>query len=583
MNPTASQSPAFVRWFGLVLFTTVLVRAIFGAPQAPSRPLPPVKGLVVSLVRNWDGRFPEGFLDEPGTALAPGRDWDNAVRYGERHPSPRGSDWATALTSAGVAVQTDSPEAASWAGVGDAGASGAGPHESSPRCIVAVQDTWETSEPPPGWGMIQIPMQVPNTARWVPVRIQIPGSQQGPDVSQAFWRPWSPSTRRSGFIAATDIGSTLCAMLGAETRVGSGRAVRQIPDNTQSLQQWWETLRVQDSGFTLRWAVPVVAGILVLAVIFGRRPALEWAVIVGIATVIWTPVVLAWLPEGLGKLAGYQTDLKLRPVLPYGCALLAAVAVMLSGKRTASWHPWGPDLLHGLLTADALLGFPSQTTSPLGYGLAEAARFHGIGNETAGLWIGVVTWSMRYGYHAAAMRSITAAIAIGAPGWGANVGCGLAAICAAAAFLIVSIPVQRRRFVAIATTLVAVLAIFGLAWRDARRPPEQRSHLGNLVGRWAGGDTDTVREMMVRKIGMNVRLAGTSRWMVLLVPTALWFAWLWRTRRLPGVVAAGPGVALLANDSGVVAAAMACAAILPMLRQAKEKTAPDESPGRLSK
>ncbi len=532
----------------------------------------------MSLVRDWDGKVPQGFLDEPGTALAPGRDWSDAVRYGERHPGQRSSDWVTALQSGGVMVGADGSQAAQWAGQIDDHVAGAGPHDAVPRCIVTVKDHWNLPVLAPGWGMLQVPLNVPDGARWVPVRFQVPAGDDDPGLSNAMWRPWSPSTRRIGFIAATDLGSTVCAMLGADRPVGAGRAVLRTTDEPGRLEREWRSLRIQEIGFTLRWAVPVLAGLLVLAVFSGVRAPLDRGVLVGVSALIWVPLGLAWLPAD--AVASIPFDEKFWALLPYACALILSGLAIVLRKKSDAWHRWGPDALHGMLMADALLGFPSQTTSPLGYGLAEAARFHGIGNETAGLWLGVVAWSARYGYMPAAVRALTAAVAIGAPGWGANAGCGLAALCAGSAFLIVSIPIQRRRIFSIATVAIVVLSVAGLAWRDSRRPVAQRSHMGNLVGRWAEGNSESVKEMVVRKVGMNLRLAGTSRWMVLLVPTTLWFAWLCRARQIPGVVAVGPGVALLANDSGVVAAAMSCAALVPMLAQAKNKTAPDKSPGR---
>jgi hypothetical protein len=560
-------------WAGLAVLAAVLRAAL--APHTPEIvPLDTGDNLLIVLVRDWNGTIPKGFLDSPGTALAPARDWNNAVHFGDRNPEPGAQSFVEILQEQGIAVDAESQQAREWAGVGTTPTPvGASPHDTIQRCAFFVDDDWHLPDIPEGWGIVQIPANIPDTTRWAPVRILPPSKGIATRGNQPFWRPWSPSTRNTGFIAASDLPATMAQMLGVESMVGNGRAVAMANENSGNLLKQWRQWQVQAAGFPGRWFVPVLAGILVLILVKHPKLSLGSAILAGIATLVWEPVVASSILARMAPIALENPRIaSLLAMAPYGLALMAGISVAFARGSVLGLVAFLPAAIPFAHLVDALLGYPSQTASPLGYGPAEAARFHGIGNETAGLWLGAIAWLGWHDRRTAMGHALAAAIAIGSPGWGANFGCGIAALGGGLAFAAMEIPVRYRKCLVPITCIAAILATGGILWRDASRPATQQSHFGALAAKVVAGDFDELDRFIRRKVAMNVHLVVASKWTWLLGVSAFALGRAMRNRQLSVVGIVGPTIALLANDSGVVAAGMACAGMVPILEQ-KEKTA----------
>ena len=218
-----------------------------------------------------------------------------------------------------------------------------------------------------------------------------------------------------------------------------------------------------------------------------------------------------------------------------------------------------------LLVADGFLGSPLLGRSPFSYSPVEAARFYGIGNEAAGVLLGasLVAAAAAGGVWIAAAAGVIVTLALGLPNLGADFG-GLVA--AAGGFTVLAValrqrPIRRRQVVALSAGVG--LLVGGVVFWDAARGAGARTHVGQVVAATRDGGPRALLETAARKAAVGVRLLATSPWAVLLLAETVTAFRLVRRRdrRLPsadsaggrGVVAAA-GIALLVNDSGVVAA-----------------------------
>lgn len=241
------------------------------------------------------------------------------------------------------------------------------------------------------------------------------------------------------------------------------------------------------------------------------------------------------------------------------------------------------------LVLDLLGGAHLIQRSILGYDCIGGARYYGIGNEYMGVLLtsSVMVAGMLLQTHAhRPMRLMTilflalVAVVVGAPWWGANNG---GAIAAAIGFsltllLVSKTPVTWRHVLYIGLGL-AVAAAVAIAL-DLFLWPQGPSHLGLLARRMATEGWQPLLTTASRKVAMNIRLFRYTIWTKVLVVSLAITLWLlhkpasWVRNLLgcfPVIVAATKGalitaiVALLVNDSGVVAAATAMIPVTTVL------------------
>jgi hypothetical protein len=227
--------------------------------------------------------------------------------------------------------------------------------------------------------------------------------------------------------------------------------------------------------------------------------------------------------------------------------------------------------------------------SILGYDCISGARYYGIGNEYVGvlltssvMFVGILL--QMFGRRHVRLMTIlffaAVALVVGAPWWGANNGGAIAALFgfSLTILLILEIPVSWRHLVIIVLSVFAsailVIAADLLFW------PQGPSHLALLARRVATEGWQPLITVAGRKIAMNIRLFRYTIWTRVLVVSLAITLWLlhrpatWVRKpleRLPMVLAATKGalitaiVALLVNDSGVVAAATAMIPVTTIL------------------
>ncbi|MCL6451377.1 MAG: hypothetical protein K6T75_08805 [Acetobacteraceae bacterium] len=408
----------------------------------------------------------------------------------------------------------------------------------------------------------------------------------------------SATTRRRALVANIDVLPTVVRFLGAE-----------VPGEVYGAPFAWvasqrpleEASRLASRALANhRQRPPLIRGYVGLAMGCLALAALA-------AT--WLPRWRPWAqPLLLALLASPLAFLVLPLARPPGVAGAAAAAVALSGGLAAACRALGPrrPLLPlfalGLaalaaVTLDQALGAPLALHSPLGYSPIGGARFYGLGNEFLGVACGsgITAFFAALDLWPARRRCVRAlggvalgsvALALGWPRLGANVG---GALTASAAFGLVVWQAAGGRLGArtllaalgCGAGLLALLAAADLALAGLRPagPPTGAGgaaagpgHLGRAILLLAQFGPATLADLVARKLDLNLRLIRYTVWSrVLLVSVASLGLLLYRpvgrfstlSTRYPSLALGLRGmlvaaaVALLANDSGVVAAATA--------------------------
>lgn len=391
----------------------------------------------------------------------------------------------------------------------------------------------------------------------------------------------SATTRRLGLAANIDVAATVLTFFDlTPSPAVLGRPLRAVPagDSLAYLSALEERAvgNFQQRPLILRIYIGYLIVTLALTLLaFWRRTPLgtRWLelFILGGATVPLTFLLLAALPPSPPALTLAATAVltALLVAVWRRASASAAAALMLSAACT---------LL--VLVGDLLGGQNLVAASLLGYCFISGARYYGLGNEYMGVFLGAALSLAAYlcdrfdvGARGAG-RLLVVLLLIGA--WllaasqlGSNAGGTLAWVSgAAAAYLGLNRRQLRAPAVAGAVlTGVAILGLFAFAdWRLAATT----SHMGQALEAATRSGTQSLGAIIVRKLAMNLKLLRYSLWsrvllMLLLVLASLFLGPYRLQPRLmkerPLLAAClrgsliGSLVALVANDSGVVAAA----------------------------
>lgn len=403
---------------------------------------------------------------------------------------------------------------------------------------------------------------------------------------------YSPSTRRPGLVTLTDVAPTVLHALDAEVPSGMvGHALRYRPGASDE-----PGLRALDRDAALRedlyyrvvfGFIAVQSAVYLLAIVafaLGRAgrvgPLLRWLVL---AFAAWPLATFAvWAVPGVSRLGGWIMAL-----------LLVVDAVIVAVALRARQHPLAPlawicAATIALLVADVATGAHLQLSSFLGYSPYTAARFTGFGNTAfAALASSTILVAAVHVHRAPRRREavVTAAgllalvvLVDGAPWLGSDVG-GILTLIPVFALTFVALAGRRlswRTVVAAgaATALVVAVAV-GV---DLLRPPDARTHLGQLVGRVQAEGLHPLTSTLARKVAGSLRTFGSPwSWVVPIVILYGLYVLL-RARNVPdllagrsalragalGMVAAG-FIGCVLNDSGVVVTAVVFVYIAPFL------------------
>ncbi|HEY8201294.1 MAG TPA: hypothetical protein VII47_08065, partial [Actinomycetota bacterium] len=367
-------------------------------------------------------------------------------------------------------------------------------------------------------------------------------------------RGWltSPTTRRSGIVALTDVGPGILRLLDLpEPEMMAGSAFHAVAGPPHAL---WAARREQlfrvdaAAEFHLRWVnrffVLSVVLQLVLYLFAWRR--LPWGsrsmASVPEATVrsragAVRALTLAFMALPLATLVLRALGAELWgpwgpvAVLAATCALMAAAAVRGPWKRWASGPPaFVCAVTAAVIVADLLTGGHVQMSSLIGYSPIVAGRFFGAGNLVFAV---LGTSAMLVTAAVAARRprgGVATVVAVGlvvvaaesGPAFGADFG-GLLALVPAFGVLAVLVSGRRvswRKILMLGLAAAAVAFAVGVA--DALRPPEVQTHIGRFFSRLLGEGPGAVTTILGRKAAANWALLAHSA-LTLSVPVALAF------------------------------------------------------------
>lgn len=393
----------------------------------------------------------------------------------------------------------------------------------------------------------------------------------------------SPTTRRAGIVTLFDIAPSVCTYLKAPLDSFAGR-----PWHVQPQADSLNYIRSMEARtvFTSLLRPPFVKGYVILqlvvlaSIIFclSLRPRIGKYLSPVLLGLISMPVV--WL-----LVSGFPLVNTLLYVI---LCLSLIVVVVFTAVKLARNKDLDPILFLCLTTAAILLvdtvsGGTLQKYSVLSYDPMSGARFYGLGNEYMGVLIGSLVMGsslliqrmsgyVRLPLLLTGLLFLSAAVVLGAPMWGSNFGGLLAALTAFTYTFFRFMGIRLKwKYVLIGGLVVLVLASGFILW-DFMRPPELRSHFGQLIASVQVGGYPVFNDIVVRKLAMNYRLIKYTIWTRVLLGTLLALGILFYRpvgifRKVlinnPAVAIGleggliGAFAALVFNDSGIVAAATA--------------------------
>jgi len=404
----------------------------------------------------------------------------------------------------------------------------------------------------------------------------------------------SPSTRRLGVVALTDVAPTVLDALGVpvpEGMIGHPLRFAPRPVDLGDLRDVNRDEAFRESiyyplaaSFILLQAVAYAVAVVAFARLGGRGrtgTSLRWAAVAVSAWPLGTFLLRA-VPDVAVLGAGAV------PVLFAIDAAVAALALWAGRRRPLAPLAWVCGATVALLVADLATGGRLQTSSLLGYSYNTAARFTGLGNTAFGVLAATAVLAVALHVHHAPRRTeamVSAAcvlglvaVADGAPALGSDVG-GILTLVPVFALTLVALSGRRVSLRAVALAAAAGLALLAVATGiDLLRPPGSRTHLGALVARVADEGVEPLRTTVARKVSANLRsFRSVWAWMVPIMGAYLLAVLAWArgwARLLPprsalraglaGTLAAGV-VGYTVNDSGVVVTALVLVYVGPFL------------------
>jgi hypothetical protein len=403
----------------------------------------------------------------------------------------------------------------------------------------------------------------------------------------------SPSTKREGIIANLDIAPTITSLLGLRDEGGfGGKPINVVPDpkplkRVRELDAIFSANYLQRPYFLKSYVVLQIIAVLgFIALLFLKHPFLRYfrTMLLALQT---CPLLFLLLPlfPSLGffpRLAALLLSLLLLTVfLELALSPVARLALL-----------FGSTVL--LLSLDILRGAPLMKISLLGYDPISGARYYGIGNEYLGVLLGASLIGLtlfpeilrrteiKDQISPLAVPSFFLAITylVAAPQWGTNVGGGISFF---SCFILLLLIMNGKRISikALCTTSLLTMAALGiLFYYDLSRPEEVQSHIGVTADLIREEGIHYIWPVIKRKLQMNWKLFHYSLWSRVLVTFLASLALLFyrpigllrrlfqdlpylRAGLITGII--GTFVILLANDSGIVAAATTMIYVAPTL------------------
>ncbi|MBM7094764.1 hypothetical protein JSY36_03250 [Bacillus sp. H-16] len=413
----------------------------------------------------------------------------------------------------------------------------------------------------------------------------------------AVWTWKSDTTRREQLMGSVDLVPTWLTALGLEAGpewTGYPLSFEQsIPGKPADFLERHEAMT---AVFAKRG--PVLSGYITALV----------TVLVGVSLVLWIkPFSVVWRRAARIVLTSAVSSplwfLLTGPLVPHvstaGYVLLMVIATAAGAVVVDKMTRHSVSVICGLFflaaTWDLLNGASLIKQSFLGYDPIIGARYYGIGNEFAGVYI-VSGWLMLTPFftggkkrpvvrHTALIAVLTGMLLfLATSSLGANAGASLAA------GVMIGFIVYKLFFAFVSWKRLAVflpagaVALLGVLYVLQLNQPA--SHIHSAFSLLFQGDVEAIGRIVLRKLEMNWKIFRISHWTQLFVTTYLLIGiYMWRGKKAVwsherNVIVQGCIIASLAllflNDSGIVAAATSmfvtlCASYAWLLDDGKKK------------
>ncbi|KAF1085360.1 hypothetical protein SPSYN_01496 [Sporotomaculum syntrophicum] len=399
----------------------------------------------------------------------------------------------------------------------------------------------------------------------------------------------SPTTKRPGIVRNTDLAPTILAyyQLNAPAQM-YGRPL-QVISTDQSLARLTSLYGQLELIYQSR--SPVLHNYVLVLLIL---------VLLSLAAIFLphNKVLVQLLKPMLLAIMAVPVSLLMVTLLPHDSLVVLVLEIVtltigitaaISLRMVRHTNVWEPFIIISLFTSlciliDLFCGAPLQKQSLLGYDPIAGARFYGIGNEYMGVLLGstiigitalitrFTTCSRKAILAGTGLYFIITLYAIAAPEYGTNVGGSLAG---AFALLVTFLLLARVKFnfQTILKTVGSVgILLLLLIIYDLQRPLESQSHIGRTANLILQSGPVEMLNIIHRKLSMNIKLIKYTIWSrVFLASLAslviLFYRPIGVIQRIfshytdmyigfIGVTTASI-MALIFNDSGVVAAATA--------------------------
>ncbi|GAE37266.1 hypothetical protein [Halalkalibacter akibai] len=384
----------------------------------------------------------------------------------------------------------------------------------------------------------------------------------------------SNTTKQDYLVTSLDFNPTMLAAFEIESNHFSGNVIQhyqnEITDKTPVLKRFEEIVLIYKSRASV---LSTYITCLVLALIgaalygfFGMKKRNTWRYV--------TRVILLsalWSPFWFLALAGFVDKLGVT-----GFVLTLIGSSFSSGyvieKFTSFPIFWIGAFTFTLITVDILLGTPFMQRSYLGYDPIIGARYYGIGNEFAGVYIISAFMILspilnqakkKWTIASTIMMLLFMIVLLGKSTLGTNAGATLSAGLAFA-FLLYRLIVRKSSIRLLAVLFVGTVGTLFLLLYVLQLTGEQ-THIGLAFERLLSGDILYILDTIQRKLQMNLKIFRHSNWTQLFITSYLLGAViLWRKRLQLGdqekqlflqVGVVSSFALLVLNDSGVVAAA----------------------------
>ncbi|NLW55504.1 MAG: hypothetical protein GX050_02565 [Firmicutes bacterium] len=388
----------------------------------------------------------------------------------------------------------------------------------------------------------------------------------------------SPTTRRLGLVANLDLTPTILKLFGLDTPAfASGRPITYTATgNLEALLRMNQSL--VRTTFFRRQTLPLFLSFSALALPFllalylfatkidfsGSASYHSW----------WLGSIyfLSLLPLSLLLTSQLTINsfFSFIAVSVGSSALFALSYSKLSAKFNALPLQVPFFILALIIMADLFSGNHLIQNSIFGYDPMAGARYYGLGNESAGLYLGTLAALLIFWFPTRS-RFVTrsffgiflgSALLLAAPFTGANFGAGLSAVASALTLLYVERKSSRPTHQLLRYLLyLALFALLFLCFDYFRGDLENQTHFGLLLKNLRARGPSAVMEVIRRKLRVNLRLLS-SKWTLLSVSglTTLLVTCFSQRKHftlLPlSVVLSGGLAGLLLNDSGLVFSAL---------------------------